>query len=600
MLKRNQLILFVLSILACSSNTSFAQSLSEINRMTDELLSVNFDSACHIAFGGKKLHKTSNSEEVAINKLYCGTCYRSGNQQDSAFLFLTEARDHFDESNDYQHLATVDWYIAKIWMNVHKAITAREHYDRALENFEKAGNDRGRLRVLNEVGVSYAIQGDWEQSLVYYQKALELSEQNDFEADRYRMLQNISIVYKEMKDFNRALTYNKQVLALTDTINNRDLIINALAQRALLFNQLNKKDSAELLIQKALDWANKYDRRSYVSRSLAHYYSSIENNRMAIKYLKEVLNNNYHPMGTDQNLLNLSNHYKAIGKIDSAKYYANEAYRYGLENGLKGTIYKSAMELADYYVEKSDYKNSYQYTQQALIYRDSVLNEDNKNAISNLTVQLETRDKIYEVEQLKLEAELIESERRFLIVTVILLIIISFLLYRHYRSRMRFQLMESQKLQYDLDIQKRSLQTQAMSMIRLINNLEEIRESLKAMKAKFKDRAADIQKIINKINVNKSLEKEWDSFNHSFTKVHDQFYDKLKKAFPNLTVNELRMCALVKMNMTNAEMSSLLNIESSSVRMAKYRLKKKLDLSDTDDLSEFISQFGDRSSTSNT
>lgn len=578
--------------LALVAQTNQQPSLNEINRSTRELIKINVDSACTLAFSGRKLHSSSSEKEIAINNTFCGTCYRLASKNDSAFYLLNQSIEYFNDHPEPNYQGMANWYMAKVWMNLQRVDQAREFYEKAIIYFQKADNVNGHFKVLNEVGVSYGMQSKMDECLEYFTKALELAEQNNIEEERYRILHNISVVYSSMGDYDRALNYNKQVLALTDTLGNEDLLLDAITNRAQLYAKIGKADSSKILLKEMVDWAEAFDNKGYLYRSLIRFYTAQGDDRNAIKYLRLTLLNEYDQTRRDMNLIKLSTLYKNVGNYDSAFYFTKMAYDYSSESQLNRSILNTSIELSDYYQKSGDDKKSLYYSNKALAYKDSVSSDEINRKISNLTIQLETRDKINEITQLKLQTELITAEKRNLAISLGLVVMALVVIFIFFRSKIKLQRIESQQLKNELDYQKRELQTQAISMIRLITNLNEIEESLKSLKPKSKELGADIKKIVKMISLNQSLEKEWESFNESFTKVHTSFFEKLKERFPDLSVNETRMCALVKMNMTNLEMSSLLNIESGSVRMAKYRLKKKLKLSESDELSQFITNFG--------
>lgn len=582
-------LLFNLGLVA---QTNQQLSLNEINKSTRELIKIRVDSACTLAFEGRKLHSSSSKKEAAINNIFCGTCYRIANKNDSAFYALNQSIEYFIDHPDPDNQGLANWYMAKVWMNLQRVDQARKFYQEAIGHFEKSNNVNGLFKVLNEVGVSYGIQSKRDECLDYFTRALELAEQNGIEEERYRILHNISVVYSSMGDYNRALSYNQQVLSLTDTLGNEDLLLDAITNRAQLYAKIGKTDSSKILLDDMVDWAKAFDNKGYLYRSLIRYYTSQEDDRNAIKYLRLTLLNEYDPIRRDLNLMKLSTLYKNVENYDSAFFFTKKAYDYSLESQLNRSVLNTAVELSDHYKQKGDNEKSLYYSNKALAYKDSVSSDEINRKISDLTVQLETRDKINEITQLKLQAELITAEKRNLTISLGLVAMALVVIFIFFRSKIKLQRIESQQLKNELDHQKRELQAQAISMIRLITNLNEIEESLNSLKPKSKELSADIKKIVKMISLNQSLEKEWESFNESFTKVHTSFFEKLKERFPDLSVNETRMCALVKMNMTNLEMSSLLNIESGSVRMAKYRLKKKLKLSESDELSQFITNFG--------
>ncbi len=97
-----------------------------------------------------------------------------------------------------------------------------------------------------------------------------------------------------------------------------------------------------------------------------------------------------------------------------------------------------------------------------------------------------------------------------------------------------------------------------------------------------------INKSIQAINRNKSSEKDWENFNKYFGSVHHDFFDSLKKKYPNLSNGDLRHCALVKMNLSTKESAELLGVSPQSIKMARYRAKKKMGLCETDNLGQYL------------
>ncbi|MGB5236435.1 MAG: LuxR C-terminal-related transcriptional regulator, partial [Flavobacteriaceae bacterium] len=57
---------------------------------------------------------------------------------------------------------------------------------------------------------------------------------------------------------------------------------------------------------------------------------------------------------------------------------------------------------------------------------------------------------------------------------------------------------------------------------------------------------------------------------------------------PEITKNELRLMALLKMNLSSKEIATILNISSEGIKKARYRLRKKLDISSEESLQEMV------------
>lgn len=100
--------------------------------------------------------------------------------------------------------------------------------------------------------------------------------------------------------------------------------------------------------------------------------------------------------------------------------------------------------------------------------------------------------------------------------------------------------------------------------------------------------APDIRKISRQIKGAADLDKSWNNFKKHFDEVHPGFFEIVQSRFPELTNNEQRTCAYLRIGLGNKEIALLTNVESGSVRKALTRLKKKLGLTIEDDLRGFV------------
>jgi DNA-binding CsgD family transcriptional regulator len=84
--------------------------------------------------------------------------------------------------------------------------------------------------------------------------------------------------------------------------------------------------------------------------------------------------------------------------------------------------------------------------------------------------------------------------------------------------------------------------------------------------------------------------KAWEEFEYRFQLLHSGFYDRLNQRFPGLTINERRLCAFLKLDMTTKEISDITGQSVRAVNMARIRLRNKLGLTNTDtELFAFLS-----------
>ena len=96
------------------------------------------------------------------------------------------------------------------------------------------------------------------------------------------------------------------------------------------------------------------------------------------------------------------------------------------------------------------------------------------------------------------------------------------------------------------------------------------------------------QKIDKIIKNNLNIDTEWENFKMHFDKVHPHFFEKLKQQHPDLTEDNLKMCVYIKMRITNKQIAQLLQVTHGSILTNRYRLKKKLNLGEQEDLEGYI------------
>lgn len=107
-------------------------------------------------------------------------------------------------------------------------------------------------------------------------------------------------------------------------------------------------------------------------------------------------------------------------------------------------------------------------------------------------------------------------------------------------------------------------------------NLKEFKNTLNTQPAKKR-----LSEVLFKLNQHRIGEEYMNIFDVNFEKVHKNFFKELKIIVPNLSKRELRLCAFVKMNLSNKEIAPLLNISVRGVETARYRLRKKLNVQET-------------------
>ena len=142
--------------------------------------------------------------------------------------------------------------------------------------------------------------------------------------------------------------------------------------------------------------------------------------------------------------------------------------------------------------------------------------------------------------------------------------------------------LNNDKLRSDIESKNRELATSTMSIIKKNEFLNSIKSELVT---KGKDGIDKVVKIIDK-NLNNT--DDWKMFQEAFNNADKKFLKKLKSKHSELTPNDLRLCAYLRLNLTSKEIAPLLNISPRSVEVKRYRLRKKMNLPHDANLTNYI------------
>lgn len=151
----------------------------------------------------------------------------------------------------------------------------------------------------------------------------------------------------------------------------------------------------------------------------------------------------------------------------------------------------------------------------------------------------------------------------------------------------------NEKLQAEVAIKNLQLAKNTMAIIRKNEALNEIKEELERQKRELGSRlpAKYYQTLYHIIERNISHEHDWQVFEQLFDQAHENFFQRLKNDFPELTPSDLRLCAYLRINLSSKEIAPLLNITVRGVEEKRYRLRKRLKLSPDQSLTDFIMNY---------
>jgi PAS domain S-box-containing protein len=147
---------------------------------------------------------------------------------------------------------------------------------------------------------------------------------------------------------------------------------------------------------------------------------------------------------------------------------------------------------------------------------------------------------------------------------------------------------EIERINRELEANQKSM---TAATLKLIQNSERDAQLIDQLTEIGKFTNTDgLQKINSLISDNKriSYNSNWDEFEILFEKVHSSFYEKLNTLFPTLTTNERKMCAFLKLNMSNKDIAHITFQSDEALKKARLRLRQKFEMSRETNLASFL------------
>jgi DNA-binding CsgD family transcriptional regulator len=151
------------------------------------------------------------------------------------------------------------------------------------------------------------------------------------------------------------------------------------------------------------------------------------------------------------------------------------------------------------------------------------------------------------------------------------------------QQEQKMVLLKNEQLEADVIYKAKELAASAMSIAQKNNLLLQLKQELQKESG-----AKSPKNIIRMINKNLSPQKEWEVFEANFDLIHDRFFRNLKERWSSLTSHDLKLCAYLRLNLSTKEIAQLTGNSVRGVEVARYRLRRKLNLPTDQNLNEFM------------
>ncbi|MHA3789651.1 tetratricopeptide repeat protein [Flavobacterium hauense] len=481
---------------------------------------------------------------------------------------------------------------------------------------KKLKNNLGLAIAYGEIATNYNYTTDYEKSIGYLTKAIKLLKDTKHKKELIVIKQKLAGTYVAKENYSFAIDLYRECadyLKQSDSKHNYYLTLISLGDA--LTHAKKYGEARKVLNEAALGVQSFGDkehigitafRSAELEVALGNKAKATAEFEKAIKNLKESGSTRIIAMGGSYiNFLNKqSEHQKAlkvIALIEGTKKFRNA----GNEEQL---TYQNA--IAETYKATNNDKEAIKAYQNTIVIMDSIASAQKAVAIEEIQAKFQTdlqREKnlALEANNLSLQKQM-ETEKILMILYIFIsvaLIVLILLFLRGYWLRNRLQKEELKSI----ETEKNVIRQQHMHEQELTHSQKEIIEekqreltSTALRMANYQDNITD---IIEKCNNNATLsvndiKKElqllmkqkdyWKQFETRFNTLHPEFGNMLTGKFPNLTKSDIEFCSLLKLNLSNKEIASLLQISHESAITKKYRIKKKMEIKDDSEFEKLL------------
>lgn len=562
------------TISSYSQNTNEGTKIDSVNIYLSEARNFfrkNSDSA---KFYLQKAEIKATSNSIALDaarvKVYWARYADANGAYDKAMDIVTEAVAMYNElekDSYYISAMNLSGYLHKIKGAYSKSI---ECFLEGIKEAKKQGNLRSEGVLLNNLANAYERTGNKQDGLDCQIRASEIYKELGMEIYYGQSLNNIASTYIHLDELEKGEKYLKRAFEVASKNNDYYGLHKIQSNQAAIEEHRQNYSTAleyylqSLKISENMSDSNSQKRNSRVynfisiarmQNVLGMYEKSIESAHKALGFVER--HNQIMGLNTVYNLL--YKNFDSLGQRDSAFFYMKK------------------------------YLPIHHEYQEGLF--------DTRIEELNFELKLENEKENFETEKELLSLQ--NKEQQLFYLSLISLLglmgLIGFLIWYSQKNKLvkselktKYLNLEKESLSNDIERKNKELTSTVLNLIERNKLIGDIAEHLEKMKmAENGESNLELTRLIRTID-KESTKKLWKEFELRYVEVHRDYFSKLNEQYPNLTSNERRLCAFIKLNMSSKEISSITYQSPQSLKIARYRLRKKIGLSRSENLNAFL------------
>lgn len=500
-------------------------------------------------------------------------------------------------------------------MNISVAYRSKGEYDTsfqylndALEISKKLNLKTFEASIYSHMSSNYQFTLEYDKAIECLVKGIAILKKEDDKSNLVNMNQKLANTYMKMRNFTFAKDLYTECLAIfkanKDNVNYALTLINYaecvihLEEVTEAKRALNEAIALLQVVKNEEHLAVAYSKVANIAAYEKQHDAAIKNYTAAHNIFLKVNSLNTVVIGAEFiEYLNKNGRYNDALKIVESTKKSPTFSKVNSEDRLRFDLAS-----AETYKNTNNHEEALSGLLGAVKLKDSIARTDNTDYVNELQAQLQKQLQHEKNLVLKTKNKALQKEKdaktrltMLYVFASIFFIIIVLLFLRSYWLKTRLQ-KEALK---NLHAEKQFLEQQQRHEHEFANTQKEIikekQRELTSSALRMADYQGNINEVIEKCEANafasiRELKKDllsiakqkdyWKQFETRFNHLHPEFGQTLTTRYSKLTKNDVEFCSLLKLNLSNKEIASLLQISHESAITKKYRIKKKMGIND--------------------
>lgn len=535
---------------------------------------------------------------------------------DRAIFYVKQALSLANQLQSVESCANTNMILADLYEKKHNYQPSINYYLISIKHFEKLGNELELSRLYNKLGSIYIHNHfDFDQGLNYFNKALGYAIKNNFRAEIANSYSHIGDFYYDQGQLAEALNYHLEAIEIYELLNNREAMAYSYNEMGEIYLLNSNYDKAFEYFHKAIELNEKgnfHDNLAINYKNLAEVFSfkgQSESARAFFGKSREIIMATERRESLIELYYQLGQHYSMFGEYDSAIETFNEMKNLSIElHHLEG-LRDAHLGLSTTFENAGNPRKALEYYKLYTHYKDTLFSISRSEQLGELQTRfgLDLKEKELalkdnQITLLQREQKLIKSRQLLLILSLSLVLIISILIYNRLQQRNRKNRMQMEQqealnkasqtlMEAKLKTKNNELVNFAIHLVEKNKFLEELRNDIRKIRGvSEEERENKLKELSLTVQKNIKLQKDLEEFQKNVDHTHQEFFNKLRASFPDLSKNEERLCAMLRLNLSSKEIAALSNITVRAVEMGRYRLRKKLGISFEISLADYLKE----------